>query len=82
MIPDRQRVPVLDVDATPLRVNELIDALDGLISTGTTRTVLGHNLHSITLFHSCADFRSLYDQSSIVLLDGAPVAMLLSLIHI
>jgi N-acetylglucosaminyldiphosphoundecaprenol N-acetyl-beta-D-mannosaminyltransferase len=81
MIPDRQRVPVLDVDATPLRVNELIDALGGLISAGTTATVLGHNLHSITLFHSCADFRSLYDQSSIVLLDGAPVAMLWGLAH-
>ncbi|MEV7604745.1 WecB/TagA/CpsF family glycosyltransferase [Paenarthrobacter sp. NPDC089322] len=81
MIPDRQRVPVLDVDATPLRVNELIEALGGLIAAGTTATVLGHNLHSITLFHSCADFRSLYDQSSIVLLDGAPVAMLWGLAH-
>ncbi|MGO4589153.1 WecB/TagA/CpsF family glycosyltransferase [Paenarthrobacter sp. 2TAF44] len=81
MIPDRQRVPVLDVDATPLRVNEFIDALHGLIATGTTRTVLGHNLHSITLFHSCADFRSLYDQSSVILLDGAPVAMLWGLAH-
>lgn len=81
MIPERQRVPVLDVDATPLRVNELIDAMGGLIVAGTTGTVLGHNLHSITLFHSCANFRSLYEESSIVLLDGAPVAMLWGLAH-
>lgn len=81
MIPARQRVPVLDVDATPLRVNELIDALGGLIATGTTGTVLGHNLHSITLYHSCADFRSLYRNSSIVLLDGAPAARLWGMAH-
>ncbi|MGP0222878.1 MULTISPECIES: WecB/TagA/CpsF family glycosyltransferase [unclassified Paenarthrobacter] len=81
MIPDRQRVPVLDVDATPLRVNDLINALGGLIARGTTATVLGHNLHSVTLFHSCSTFRSLYEDSSIVLLDGAPVAMLWGLAH-
>ncbi|MEJ1113776.1 WecB/TagA/CpsF family glycosyltransferase [Paenarthrobacter sp. CCNWLY172] len=76
MIPDRQRVPVLDVDATPLRVHELIDAVGGLIAAGTTSTVLGHNLHSITLFHSCPDVRALYEASSIVLLDGAPATLL------
>ncbi|QSZ49321.1 WecB/TagA/CpsF family glycosyltransferase [Arthrobacter sp. D5-1] len=76
MIPDRQRVPVLDVDATPLRVHELIDAMGGLIAAGTTSTVLGHNLHSITLFHSCPDVRALYEASSIVLLDGAPATLL------
>ncbi|MCF3141083.1 WecB/TagA/CpsF family glycosyltransferase [Paenarthrobacter sp. AR 02] len=81
MIPDRQRVPVLDVDATPLRVDELINAMGGLIAAGTTATVLGHNLHSITLFHSCPEFRSLYRDSSIVLLDGAPVALLWGLAH-
>jgi len=81
MIPDRQRVPVLDVDATPLRVDELIHAMGGLIAEGNTATVLGHNLHSVTLFHSCPDFRSLYQDSSIVLLDGAPVALLWGLAH-
>ncbi|SEI54441.1 N-acetylglucosaminyldiphosphoundecaprenol N-acetyl-beta-D-mannosaminyltransferase [Arthrobacter sp. yr096] len=81
MIPERQRVPVLDVDATPLRVNELIEAIGGLITAGTMSTVLGHNLHSITLFHSCRNFSSLYQNSSIVLLDGAPVAMLWGFAH-
>lgn len=81
MIPERQRVPVLDVDATPMRVNELIEAMGGLIESGTTATVLGHNLHSITLLHSRPDVRSLYEGSSVVLLDGAPVAMLWGLAH-
>ncbi|AMB40993.1 MULTISPECIES: WecB/TagA/CpsF family glycosyltransferase [Paenarthrobacter] len=76
MIPARQRVPVLDVDATPLRADDVVQALEGLISDGTTSTVLGHNLHSVTLFHTRQDFRTLYDGSAVVLLDGAPVAML------
>ncbi|WP_347107818.1 WecB/TagA/CpsF family glycosyltransferase [Paenarthrobacter sp. S56] len=81
MTPERQRVPVLDVDATPLRVDGVIEELGNLIASRTTSTVLGHNLHSVTLFHSCEGFRSLYDSSAIVLLDGAPVAMLWGLAH-
>ncbi|MFJ5955053.1 WecB/TagA/CpsF family glycosyltransferase [Paenarthrobacter sp. NPDC092416] len=81
MIAERQRVPVLDVDATPLRVDDLVDVLGGLIAAGDSKTVLGHNLHSVTLLHSCADFRALYQGSSVVLLDGAPVAMLWGLAH-
>ncbi|MFJ4207255.1 WecB/TagA/CpsF family glycosyltransferase [Paenarthrobacter sp. NPDC089675] len=81
MNPERQRVPVLDVDATPLRVDGVIEVLGDLIASGTASTVLGHNLHSVTLFHSCAGFRSLYDRSAVVLLDGAPVAMLWGLAH-
>ncbi|UVJ38239.1 WecB/TagA/CpsF family glycosyltransferase [Arthrobacter sp. CJ23] len=81
MIPVRQRVPVLDVDATPLRVDELIAVLEGFVAEGRTRTVLGHNLHSVTLFHSSAGFRALYEGSDVVLLDGAPVAMLWGRVH-
>ncbi|MDI2034134.1 WecB/TagA/CpsF family glycosyltransferase [Paenarthrobacter nitroguajacolicus] len=81
MIPARQRVPVLDVDATPMRVQELLDAMGGLLAAGTTSTVVGHNLHSVTLMHSRSDVRSVYENSSIVLLDGAPVAMLWGLAH-
>lgn len=77
----RQRVPVLDVDATPLRVEELISTLSGFIDGSEARTVLGHNLHSVTLYHSHAEFRDLYDSSDVVLLDGAPVVMLWGLAH-
>ncbi|MBB6404007.1 WecB/TagA/CpsF family glycosyltransferase [Arthrobacter sp. AZCC_0090] len=72
----RDRVPLLDVDVTALRVDELLEAMRGFISDGTTKVVLGHNLHSVTLFHSSPDFRRLYERSDVVLLDGAPVAML------
>ena len=72
----RQRVPVLDVDATPLTVPELTAVLSRFVAEGTTRTVVGHNLHSVTLCHSDPDFRGFYEQSDVVLIDGAPVLML------
>ncbi|UKA57440.1 WecB/TagA/CpsF family glycosyltransferase [Arthrobacter sp. FW306-2-2C-D06B] len=72
----RDRVPLLDVDVTALCAAELIEAISGYVSDGTTKVVLGHNLHSVTLFHSSPDFRSLYERSDVVLMDGAPVAML------
>ncbi|WP_426996243.1 WecB/TagA/CpsF family glycosyltransferase [Pseudarthrobacter sp. N5] len=74
----RQHIPVLDVDATPLRVDELIGVLDRFVADGSTRTVLGHNLHSVTLFHAEPEFRALYERSDVVLIDGAPVLWLWS----
>lgn len=72
----RQRVPVLDVDATPLTVPALMDVLRGFIADGSTHTVAGHNLHSVTLLHSDPTFRSFYENSDVVLIDGAPVLWL------
>jgi N-acetylglucosaminyldiphosphoundecaprenol N-acetyl-beta-D-mannosaminyltransferase len=76
MILTRQPIPVLGVDATPLTVPELTEALNRFVAEGATRTVVGHNLHSVTLFHSDPEFRSLYENSDVVLLDGAPVLWL------
>lgn len=73
---ERQRIPVLDVHATPLRVPELVAQLSSYVAEGSTRTVLGHNLHSVTLALSDAGFRRLYEESDVVLLDGAPVLWL------
>ena len=73
---DRQQIPVLDVHATPLRVSELVAELNSYIAEGSTRTVLGHNLHSVTLALSNDGFRRLYEESDVVLLDGAPVLWL------
>ena len=73
---ERQQVPVLGVKATPLRVPELVAELSSFIAEGATRTVLGHNLHSVTLALSDAGFRRLYEESDVVLLDGAPVLWL------
>jgi N-acetylglucosaminyldiphosphoundecaprenol N-acetyl-beta-D-mannosaminyltransferase len=73
---ERQQIPVLEVDATPLRVPELVEELSRYIQDGSTRTVLGHNLHSVTLTLSDDGFRNLYERSDVVLLDGAPVLWL------
>jgi N-acetylglucosaminyldiphosphoundecaprenol N-acetyl-beta-D-mannosaminyltransferase len=73
---DRQRIPVLEVDATPLRVPELVEELNRFVQEGATRTVLGHNLHSVTLALSDDGFHGLYERSDVVLLDGAPVLWL------
>jgi N-acetylglucosaminyldiphosphoundecaprenol N-acetyl-beta-D-mannosaminyltransferase len=72
----RQRVPLLEVDATPVTVDELTDLLAGFIAEGGTKTIVGHNLHSVTLLHSDPVFRSFYEQSDVVLIDGAPVLWL------
>ena len=72
----RQHIPVLDVDATPLTVPGLTAVLNRYIAEGGTRTVVGHNLHSVTLLHSDPGFRSFYEQSDVVLIDGAPVLWL------
>jgi len=37
---------------------------------------VGHNLHSVTLYHSDPEFAAFYDRSSVILLDGAPLAKL------
>ena len=72
----RQHIHILGVDATPLKVVELVEVLAGFVADGTKRTVVGHNLHSVTLTHSDPGFRSLYEDSDVVLLDGAPVLWL------
>ncbi|MDQ0619470.1 WecB/TagA/CpsF family glycosyltransferase [Arthrobacter globiformis] len=72
----RQPIPVLGVDATPLDVDGLTAVLNGFVADATTRTVVGHNLHSVTLFHSEPEFRKFYENSDVVLLDGAPVLWL------
>jgi N-acetylglucosaminyldiphosphoundecaprenol N-acetyl-beta-D-mannosaminyltransferase len=74
----RQPIPVLGVDATPLKVDELIAVFEKFVGDGGTRTVVGHNLHSVTLTHSDPGFRRLYEHSDVVLLDGAPVLWLWS----
>jgi len=73
---ERQRVPFLDVEATPVTVSELTAVLSTFMAEGVTRIVVGHNLHSVTLLHSDPAFRSFYERSDVVLIDGAPVLWL------
>lgn len=45
MILTRQHIPVLGVDATPLTVSGMTATLNRFVAEGSTRTVVGHNLH-------------------------------------
>src|SRR6476646_2597243 len=73
---ERQPFPFLDVEATPLTVTGLTGVLSTFVAEGGTKFVVGHNLHSVTLLHSDPDFRSFYENSDVVLIDGAPVLWL------
>lgn len=77
----RERVPLLGVEVTPCTATELLDELGRLVADGRTHTVAGHNLHSVTLCLSDPDFAAFYEGSSVVLMDGAPVAKLWARAH-
>lgn len=77
----RERVPLLGVEVTPCTASELLEELGRLVADGGTHTVAGHNLHSVTLCLSDPDFAAFYDGSSVVLMDGAPVAKLWARAH-
>ncbi|MFJ3956517.1 WecB/TagA/CpsF family glycosyltransferase [Arthrobacter sp. NPDC090010] len=77
----RQRVPLLGVEVTALTASEVIDELSRLIAEPGVHTVVGHNLHSVTLCLEDPGFARFYEQSSLILLDGAPVAKLWARAH-
>ncbi|MDP5228398.1 MULTISPECIES: WecB/TagA/CpsF family glycosyltransferase [Arthrobacter] len=72
----RVRLPFLDVDVTPFTAEEAAREIGRLVATGDAHTVVGHNLHSVTLYHSDPAFAAFYDRSTVILLDGAPLAKL------
>ncbi|MGO4453235.1 WecB/TagA/CpsF family glycosyltransferase [Arthrobacter sp. RAF14] len=72
----RDRLPLVDVDVTALTADETAQELGRLLASGEPHTVVGHNLHSVTLYHSDPAFAVFYDRSSVILLDGAPLAKL------
>lgn len=72
----KDRLPLLDVEVTALTADEAAQEIGRLVASGEPHTVVGHNLHSVTLYHSDPAFAAFYDRSSVVLLDGAPLAKL------
>ncbi|MGG5173744.1 WecB/TagA/CpsF family glycosyltransferase [Pseudarthrobacter sp. J1763] len=72
----RERVPFLGVTVTPLRVEQLIPVIGDFLNDGQVHTIAGHNLHSVTLCHSDEAFFDFYQNSDVVLMDGAPVVYL------
>jgi N-acetylglucosaminyldiphosphoundecaprenol N-acetyl-beta-D-mannosaminyltransferase len=71
--PTRDRIRLLDVEVTAVAERDVPGMLGGLISAGGRRTVVGHNLHSVYLYHTQAELAALYDSADLVLLDGSPL---------
>lgn len=50
-----------------------IERLNEMLSEQSAAVVVGHNLHSVYLYHTHSQMRELYRAASIILPDGAPV---------
>jgi len=70
LIGRRTRVPLLGVDVTPATVEATAAALG---SPDAPRLIVGHNLHSVYLFHTDATLAAVYRQADVVLIDGQPL---------
>lgn len=79
MILTKSRVPMLDVTVTPLTVSEVLDQIRHAASHAEQLTILAHNLHSVHLFHTNAEFRQRCEDAELVLVDGMPVLAALSI---
>lgn len=79
MAPQSRRAPMLDVEVTPLDVDELLEELSRAVDERSPCTVLGHNLHSVYMLHTDPAFRECYEKAEIVLVDGMPVLATLAL---
>ena len=66
----RVRVPILDVEVTPMTSREVVSWID---RSRSKRLLLNHNLHSSYLFQTDTDFREMYSGADRVVIDGAPV---------
>lgn len=70
---DSLRVPLLDVDVTPMTSSGVVSWID---ETQSKSLLLNHNLHSCYLFQTDAGFRQLYITADRVVIDGAPLLRL------
>jgi N-acetylglucosaminyldiphosphoundecaprenol N-acetyl-beta-D-mannosaminyltransferase len=59
-----------------LTLRDLLDLLEMATATQDKYLVLHHNLHSIYLYHTVADIKSLYSHAFCVYIDGIPVVWL------
>lgn len=71
------RVPVLDVEVTPLSREELLDVVDHAAHRRLSTIIAGHNLHSVYLCHLSSGFREFYRRAEVVVVDGMPLLALL-----
>jgi N-acetylglucosaminyldiphosphoundecaprenol N-acetyl-beta-D-mannosaminyltransferase len=59
-----------------LTTGDLLSLLDRAVRIRGTCLILSHNLHSLYLYHTMADFRAFYSNASCVYIDGLPVVWL------
>ncbi|MGJ9371572.1 WecB/TagA/CpsF family glycosyltransferase [Nesterenkonia sp. CF4.4] len=70
-------VPLLNVDVTPLRREELLAHIRDAAREHRRMLVAGHNLHSVYLWYSLPEFRDFYDRAGAVVVDGMPLLALM-----
>ena len=76
------RVPLFNIDVTPLDRESLLKELSVALETATSLTIVGHNLHSVYLFHTQPAFRELYENAEVRLIDGISVLAVLNLFRL
>jgi len=71
-VPGAQRltIPSLGIQVTPLSAEELLPFLR---EPRKDALYVGHNLHSVYLFHTDPVFASVYRRATVILIDGQPV---------
>lgn len=68
-----RHVPVLDIDVTPLNLQQLLAEICDAVDHGGRLMIAGHNLHSVYLSTTDESFRRFYERTDIRLIDGMPV---------
>lgn len=71
------QVPLLKIAVTPVAPDEIVEWISKYVHERTL--ILGHNLHSVYLYHSGGNFRDTYGKARVVLVDGFPVLLVLNL---
>ncbi|MCQ9388079.1 WecB/TagA/CpsF family glycosyltransferase [Brevibacterium sp. 50QC2O2] len=58
-----------------MTIDSLISYIDRKIATHGRLIIVGHNLHSVYLYHTNEGFNRLYNEADIILADGSPIAL-------
>ncbi|MCR2815875.1 WecB/TagA/CpsF family glycosyltransferase [Microbacterium jiangjiandongii] len=74
-LPARVRIPLFDVEVTPLTSSETVELILERVRSGQGLVIGNLNLHGVYVAHVDREFRQYCDASDLVLVDGAPVAM-------
>lgn len=73
----RRRVPFLDIEVTPITLEQLTSAVQAAVAERRSLVISAHNLHSAYIYHTDSTFREFYRNSDLILVDGTPVLNLL-----